>query len=64
MDIRLSPNMDVAVQHRHGDQWFEMEERGPATAGDPERDWAHGRVYYCTPCDEEIRVQVRPTDKR
>jgi hypothetical protein len=49
-----------SVQHRHGDEWAEMEDRTPAHRhDDPEREWGEGRVYYCAQCDEEVRVQLR-----
>jgi hypothetical protein len=50
----------VRVQHRHSDgTWGELAQRpshhDPADH-DPEHDWAEGRLYVCTTCDEEVRV--------
>ena len=52
------------VQHRHGDEWVEMEERAQHhRPDDPERTWG-GRVFYCARCDEEVRVQPPPEATR
>jgi hypothetical protein len=55
-------NMDVArFMHRHGDDWVEMKPvpvHSP-DARDPERRLIHGeRVFRCSSCDEEVRIQV------
>jgi hypothetical protein len=54
-----------SVQHRHGDEWYEMEERSPAhRPDDPEREWANTRIYHCAQCDEEVRFQQTPERRR
>jgi hypothetical protein len=65
MDMRTSSWLQTVVKHRHGDEGYEMEERTPAPSdNDPERGWEHGRIFYCKPCDEEIKVQPKPERKR
>jgi len=34
---------------------YEVEAHSPE---DPERDWAHGRIYRCSVCEDEIRVTL------
>jgi hypothetical protein len=50
----------LRLEHRHSDgTWSTLEPRpshhDPAEH-DPERDWAQGRIYVCTSCNEEVRV--------
>jgi hypothetical protein len=50
----------LRLEHRHGDgTWAPLEPRrghhDPADH-DPERDWANGRIYVCTSCNEQVRV--------
>jgi hypothetical protein len=52
--------LTLLLEHRHGDgTWARLEpDRGhhdPADH-DPEHDWANGRIYVCSTCDEQIRV--------
>lgn len=45
------------VQHRHANEWYEMEERSEEHAPrDMDRDLARGRVFHCQQCDEYIRI--------
>lgn len=48
------------LEHSHGDdKWYEMHPVAPThdpSETDPERDWARGRIYRCSSCEEEIRV--------
>lgn len=53
--MNIWPTPFGAVEHRHGDEWYPMEDRTPA---DPEREWARHRIFYCSRCAEEIRVEV------
>jgi hypothetical protein len=50
----------LRLEHRHDDgSWSTFEPRPShhdAADHDPERDWANGRIYVCTKCNEEIRV--------
>jgi len=50
----------MGLSHRHGDRWARMEPSPAhdAAEGDPERQWARGRIYSCTECDEQIRVDA------
>jgi hypothetical protein len=57
----------VRVQHRHSDgTWGELAPRPShhdAADHDPERDWANGRIYVCTTCDEEVRISEDREDR-
>ena len=49
---------ELQLQHRHDDgSWVRME-RVPEgePEHDPERSWLTGRIFRCTTCDEQIRV--------
>lgn len=53
--------LDLArFEHSHGEgDWHEMLEVSPghdSSESDPERSWAHGRLYRCSSCADEIRV--------
>ena len=50
----------VRVEHGHGNnEWSAMEEvHGDPAQDDVERQWSHHRIFRCTTCDEEIRVEV------
>jgi hypothetical protein len=49
-------------QHNHGGgQWHDMNEVTPghdAAEADPERQWARGRIFRCSTCEDEIRVDI------
>jgi hypothetical protein len=59
MDL-IRAEMELRIQHRHGDgSWgtFEPQPSHHSPADhDPERDWAAGVIYACDTCDEQIRV--------
>ena len=48
------------LEHSHGNNdWHEMSEvtsDHDVAGSDPERQWARGRIYRCTACEDEIRV--------
>ena len=48
------------LEHNHGNNdWHEMNEVSgdhDAAGSDPERQWARGRIYRCSTCEDEIRV--------
>lgn len=49
---------ELQLQHRHSDgTWseFEAAAHDPASI-DPERHWAHGEIFVCKACGEEVRV--------
>jgi len=49
----------LRLEHRHSDgTWGSFEPlQHDASAHDPERDWAKGKIVYsCTSCDELVRV--------
>jgi hypothetical protein len=50
------------LEHNHGgDEYHDMYEVTSAhdsAESDPERDWARGRIYRCTVCEDEIRVSL------
>jgi len=60
MDRLRLAELELQVQHRHNDgSWSPLEPRPShhdAADLDPERDWAHGQVFVCTTCGEEVRV--------
>jgi hypothetical protein len=60
MDRLRLAELDLHMEHRHGDgSWAALERRPDhhdPSDHDPERDWARGAVYVCTTCDEEVRV--------
>jgi hypothetical protein len=58
MDANLRIAQDLRLDHRHDDgTWSPME---PAQHGQPEHDaersWLRGRIFRCTTCNEEVRV--------
>ena len=59
MDL-IRAEMELRIQHRHGDGSWGTFERRPsehsASDHDPERDWVNGVIYACSTCDEQIRV--------
>lgn len=60
MDARILYALD-RMQHRHGSEWYPMEEMTPAhdpAATDIERNLGRYHVYRCTRCDEDIRIEV------
>jgi hypothetical protein len=58
MDLRMESWLGAVVQHRHGDEWVQMEDRTPAhNPTDQERGCGRGRIFYCAQCEEEIRVE-------
>lgn len=49
------------LQHSHGNhEWHDMEQVAEAESSgqDPERGWLRGRIFRCTACADEIRVQL------
>jgi hypothetical protein len=56
---RLHIELDLRMQHQHADgTWGTLkpiEPHSPAEL-DSEREWANGRLYRCTSCDELVRV--------
>ena len=60
MDIVRSTSPLLNVQHRHGDQWVRLEPtpEHDAAEGDAERQWEFGRLFRCTTCDEEVKVDL------
>lgn len=50
------------LEHNHGgDDYHDMVEvtRGHDSAeNDPERQWARGRIFRCSACEDEIRVSM------
>lgn len=56
-----SRSLEVAqIQHGHGGgEWHDMVEVADASNAtqDPERGWLRGRIFRCTACADEIRIQ-------
>lgn len=45
-------------EHGHGNSWHPMDEvRSPAN-NDVEREWGRHRIFKCTTCEDQIRVDV------
>jgi hypothetical protein len=48
------------LEHHHGgDSWhdmYEVSEAHDSAESDPERQWARGRIFRCSTCEDEIRV--------
>ena len=67
MDRLRLAELDLRMQHRHGDgTWGTLEQRPShhdAADHDPERDWAQGNVFVCTTCDEEVRLAPSAGDE-
>ena len=60
VDSLRSALPSLRVEHRHGDRWVRLEPspaHDPAES-DPERGWELGRIYRCTECEEQIRVDL------
>ena len=55
-----SRSLEVAqIQHGHGgNDWHDMVEVTDASSAseDPERGWLRGRIFRCSTCADEIRV--------
>ena len=56
-----SRSLEVArIQHEHGaGDWHDMVDVTDATSAgqDPERGWLRGRIFRCSACEDEIRIQ-------
>ncbi len=56
-----SRSLEVSrIQHGHaGGSWHDMAEVTDTSSAsqDPERGWLRGRIFRCTVCEDEIRVQ-------
>jgi hypothetical protein len=60
LDARILYALD-RMQHRHGTEWFPMKDISPAhdpAASDIERNLGRHRIYRCTRCDEDVRIDV------
>jgi hypothetical protein len=48
------------LEHHHGgNEWhtmYEVSEAHDPAQSDPERQWARGRIFRCSTCEDEIRV--------
>ena len=65
MDVVRSSSQLLRVEHRHGDQWVRLEP-SPAhdsAESDAERGWQFGRLFRCTTCDEEVRIDLDRDDR-
>jgi hypothetical protein len=64
--LRLATLGGLRVEHRHGDRWVRLEPSPPhdSAESDPERSWGSGgRLYRCSECDEQIRVDLDRDDR-
>ncbi len=62
-----SAEVMLRLKHLHGDgTWGTLAPKrahhDPADH-DPERDWAQGRIYACTSCDEQVMVSTGDEDE-
>ena len=50
------------IQHSHGqNDWHDMTDVTAAhdtAESDPERGWVRGRIFRCSTCEDEIRVDL------
>ena len=50
------------LEHSHGGDYYhdmyEVSEAHSPAESDPEREWARGRIYRCSVCEDEIRVTL------
>jgi hypothetical protein len=50
------------LEHHHGGNeyhdMYEVSEPHDSAESDPERNWARGRIYRCSVCEDEIRVTL------
>jgi hypothetical protein len=47
------------LEHGHGNNdWHSMEEVHDPAQRDAEREWGRHRIFRCTKCEDEIRIQV------
>jgi hypothetical protein len=60
--VFASRSLEVArIQHGHGNgEWHDMVDvtEHSSTDQDPERGWLRGRIFRCSSCQDEIRVQA------
>jgi hypothetical protein len=59
LDARILYALD-RMEHRHGSNWYPMEQvssHDPA-ASDIERSLGRHRIYRCTRCDEDVRIEI------
>ena len=65
MDTVRASSQLLRVEHRHGDEWVRLEP-SPAhdsAEGDPERQWPFARLFRCTTCEEEVRIDLDRDDR-
>jgi hypothetical protein len=50
----------VRLEHGHGRDggWHRMEEVHDAAQSDQEREWGRHRIFRCTTCEDEIRIEM------
>ena len=55
----------IKLEHQHGpNSWHRMDEVDNPASHDSEREWGRHRLYKCSTCDEQIRVEVPETEGR
>jgi hypothetical protein len=55
----------LRLEHAHNDNsWHRMEEVRDPAQNDTEREWGRHRIFKCTVCEDEIRVQVPESGRR
>ena len=63
VSVFAARSFEVArIQHSHGNNdWHDMNDVTPShdtAESDPERGWFRGRIFRCSTCDDEIRVDM------
>jgi hypothetical protein len=49
----------LRLEHGHGSgDWHRMEEVRDAAQNDSEREWGRHKLFRCTVCQDEIRVEM------
>jgi hypothetical protein len=64
--FQLQAEANLRLRHLHDDGTWGMLTPTPThhdpADHDPERDWARGRIYACTTCDEQVMVSLGDED--
>lgn len=49
----------VRLEHSHGkNDWHRMDEVRDSSQTDSEREWSRHRIFRCSSCEDEIRIET------
>ena len=55
----------IRLEHSHGrNDWHGMEEVDSPASHDAEREWSRHRIFKCTSCEDEIRIDASDAGAR